>query len=329
LNNRRNLLILLGTATFVPQAVFAQAKRPTKIHRIGYLSVNPLSRNTARIEAFKLGLRELGYIEGKNIVIEWRSAGGNFDRTPALAAELVHLNVEVIVTGGARATRPAKAATSTIPIVMASDNDPVGSRFVASLARPGGNITGLARLTPEISGKRLELLKEIVPNLSRVAVFGSSINPGNARALREVELAAEALEVKLQYLDVLRPKDIDTAFRAASEGHADAALVLGSPVFNPQRKKIVGLAAKYRLPGMYNRPEFVEAGGLTTYSVSSTDLFRRAATYVDKILRGRKPADLPVEQPMRFEFIVNLKTAKVLGLTMPPEIMVQATRVIQ
>ena len=203
----------------------AEAQQPTKIPRIGYLTGASLSAISARIEAFRQGLRELGYVEGKNIVIEWRSAEGKLDRLPALAAELVRLKVDVIVTGGPTATRAAKEATATIPIVMTQDNDPVGNGFVASLARPGGNITGLSTLAPEISGKRLELLKEIVPKLSRVAVFGTSTDPGNAQVLKEMELAAGAFGVKLQYLDVLSPKDIETAFRAAAKGRADAVLV--------------------------------------------------------------------------------------------------------
>lgn len=307
----------------------AQAQQPTKIPRIGYLSVNALSRNTVRIEAFKQGLRELGYVEGKNIVFEWRSAEGKFDRVPALAAELVRLKVDVIVTGGARATRPAKKATSTLPIVMASDRDPVGSRFVTSLARPGGNITGLPNLSSELSGKRLEILKETFPKLSRLAVFGNSTIPGNAQALREVKLAAGALKVQIQYLAVLDLKDIETAFQSAAKGRADAVLVLGGPVVNSQRKQIVELAVKSQLPVMSHRRNYVEAGGLMSYGVSSTDLFRRAATYVDKILKGAKPADLPVEQPKKFEFVINLKAAKALGLTIPSAVLYQATKVIK
>ena len=320
--------IVLCTILFA-LSVSAQAQQPTKIPRIGYLSVNALSRNTVRIEAFKQGLRELGYVEGKNIVFEWRSAEGKFDRVPALAAELVRLKVDVIVTGGARATRPAKKATSTLPIVMASDRDPVGSRFVTSLARPGGNITGLPNLSSELSGKRLEILKETFPKLSRLAVFGNSTIPGNAQALREVKLAAGALKVQIQYLAVLDLKDIETAFQSAAKGRADAVLVLGGPVVNSQRKQIVELAVKSQLPVMSHRRNYVEAGGLMSYGVSSTDLFRRAATYVDKILKGAKPADLPVEQPKKFEFVINLKAAKALGLTIPPAVLYQATKVIK
>ena len=241
----------------------------------------------------------------------------------------MRLKVDVIVTTGPAPTRPAKEATSTIPIVMAFDNDPVGNGFVASLARPGGNITGLSTLAPEISGKQLEVLKEIVPRLSRVAVLGSSTTPGNAQSLKETELAAGAFGVKVQYLDVRDPKDIDTAFRATGKGRADAILVLTSPVFNPYRTEIADLAVKNRLPAIYSTPEFVEDGGLMTYGVSLTDLYRRAATYVDKILKGAKPVDLPVEQPTKFEFIINLKAAKQIGLTIPPNVLVRADRVIK
>ena len=325
---RRIMVCLLITALLSTVSP-ARAQQAAKVPLIGYLTQASLSAVAPRTEAFRLGLKELGYVEGKNIVIEYRSPEGKFDRLPALAAELVRLKVDVIVTAGSGATRPAKAATVNIPIVMAQDDDPVANGFVASLARPGGNITGLSTLSPEISGKQLELLKEIVPKLSRVAVFGSSIAPGNAQALKEIELAAGAFGVKLQYLEVRDPKDIETAFRAASKGRADAVLVLPSPITLSQRRQIVDLAAKSRLPAIYWATEFVEAGGLMTYSVSFTDLFRRAATYVDKILKGAKPADLPVEQPRKFEFVINLKTAKALGLTIPRQVLLRADQVIE
>jgi putative ABC transport system substrate-binding protein len=241
----------------------------------------------------------------------------------------VRLNVDVIVTAGPAPTRAAKEATVTIPIVMGFDNDPVGSGFVASLARPGGNITGFSTLAPEISGKQMELLKETVSRLSRVAVLGNSTRPGNAQELKEVELAAGALKVQLQYLDVLDPKDIETAFREASKGRAEAVLMLVSPVLNTQRTQIVDLTVKNRVPAVYGQQEFVEAGGLMTYGVSLTDLFRRAATYVDKILKGRKPADLPVEQPTKFELIINLKAAKQIGVTIPQRVLGRADKVIK
>ena len=301
--------------------------QPTKIPRIGFLGGS--ASNTPRIDAFRRGLRELGYVEGKNIVIELRFAEGILDRLPAFAAELVSLKVDVIVTGGPAATRAAKEATSTIPIVMTNEADPVGTGFVASLARPGGNITGLSTFAPELSGKRLELLKEVVPKFSRVAVLGISTDPGYAQVLKELGLVAEALKVKLQFLDVLSPKDIETAFRAATKGRAEAVLVLQSPVFNSQRTQVVELAVKNRLPTIYNHSEYVDDGGLMSYGVSFTDLFRRAATYVDKILKGRTLADLPVEQPNKFEFIVNLKAAKQIGLTIAPNVLVRADRVIR
>ena len=287
---------ILVAVVLLALGVIAEAQQPTKVPRIGYLTGASPSAKSARIEAFRQGLRELGYVEGKNIVIEYRYAEGKFDRLPALAAELVRLKVDVIVTGGPLATRAAKEATTTIPIVMMQVGDPVGSGFVASLARPGGNITGLSTLAPEIGGKRLELLKEIVPKLSRVAVLGTSTRPGNAQELKEVEFAAGALKVKLQYLDVLDPKDIETAFRAASKGRADAVLMLVSGgIVAAHRTTIVELAVKTRLPVIYGTGgrAFVEAGGLMTYGVNVNDLDRRAATYVDKILKGAKARRSP------------------------------------
>ena len=321
---------ILVAVLLLTVAVVTEAQQPTKIPRIGFLVGASPSSYAGRTEALRRGLRELGYVEGENIVIEWRYAEGKPGGLSELAAELVRLKVDVIVTGGAGGvTRVAKEATSTIPIVMAMDSDPVANGFVASLARPGGNITGLATLAPELGGKRLELLKEIVPKLSRVAVLGTSTAPTSAQALREVELAAGALGVKLQYLEVLDSKDIEPAFRAAGKGRAEAVLVLPGPVFPSQRKQIADLAAKSRLPAIYPFPEFVEAGGLMTYSTSITDLFRRAATYVDKILKGRKPADLPVEQPTKFELVINLKTAKQIGLTIPQSMLYRADKVIK
>jgi putative ABC transport system substrate-binding protein len=325
----RKITVLTLCAMLFALCVSAEAQQPGKVSRIGYLITSSPSAIAPRMDAFQQGLRELGYIEGQNIVIERRHAEGKLDRIPELAAELVRLNVDVIVTSGPTATRPAKGATSTIPIVMTFDDDPVGSGFVASLAHPGGNITGLSTLAPEISGKQLELLKEIVPRLFRVAAFGTSTRQGTAQALKEMELAAGALAVKLQYLDIEDPKDIETAFRAASKGRADALLVLQSPVFNSQRAQIANLAQKSRLPAAYPRREFVEDGGLMSYGASISDLDRRAATYVDKILKGAKPADLPVEQPIKFEFIINLKAAKQIGLTIPPNVLARADKVIK
>jgi len=329
IQNLKSAGFLAIGVTFAMCGAVAEAQQPGKVLRIGYLAGTGPDAQSARIQAFRQGLRELGYVEGKNFVIESRYAEGKLDRLPALAADLVRLKVDIILSAGPTTTRLLKEATSTIPIVMAQDSDPVANGFVASLARPGGNITGLSTLAPEISGKRLELLKETVPRLSRVAVFGTSNYPGNAQSLREVELVAGAFGVKLQYLDVQSPKDIETAFRAAGKGRADAVLTLNSPILLSQRAQIAELAVKSRVPAIYNVPDFVEAGGLMTYGVSFIDLYRRAATYVDKILKGRTPADLPVEQPMKFEFIVNLKAAKQIGLTIPPNVLVRAHRVIR
>ena len=329
--NRKNLKLVACAlcAVLFALCVSAEAQQPKKVPRVGYLAGPSLSSMSARTEAFRQGLRELGYVEGKNIVIEYRYAEGKLERVPALAAELVHLKVDVIVTAAATPTRAAKGATVTIPIVMTNDNDPVGNGFVASLARPGGNVTGMASLSPELSGKRLELLKEIVPTLSRVAVVGTSTNPGNAQTLRETELAAETFGVRLQYLDVISSNDIETAFRRASKGRAEAVLALGGPLLADRRKQFADLAAKSRLPAIYWRSDIVEAGGLMSYGVYSPDLDRRAATYVDKILKGAKPGDLPVEQPTKFELVINLKTAKQIGLTIPPNVLARADRVIR
>jgi len=321
--------LIASFVLFVGVVEMAQAQQPKKIPRIGYLTAVSLSANAARIEALRQGLRELGYVEGKNIIIEWRGADEKPDRLPALAAELVRLKVEVIVSGGPTVTRPVKEATTTIPIVMTFDNDPVGSGFVAGLARPGGNITGLSTLAPDIGGKQLELLKEIIPRLTRVAVIGTSTQAGNAQSLNEIEVAAGALKVQRQYLDIKDHKDIETAFQAARKGHADAVLVLISPVIFSQRKQIADLAATNRLPAIYPWPEFVEDVGLMSYGVRVTDLDRRAATYVDKILKGAKPGDLPVQQPTKFELVINLKAAKQIGLTIPPNVLARADRIIR
>jgi putative ABC transport system substrate-binding protein len=323
---KRKIMVLTLSAMLFALCISVEAQQPTKVPRIGRLTA---SAESARTEAFRQGLRDLGYVEGKNIVIEHRSAEGKLDRLPALAGELVRLRVDIIVTDGSRSTRSAKEATTTIPIVMAQDPDPVGNGFVASLARPGGNITGLSTLAPELSGKRLELLKEVVPRLSRVAVFGTSTFPSNAQNLRETELAAGAFGVKLQYLDVLDPKNIEAAFRAASKGRADGVLVLNGSVAISHPKQLANLAIKNRLPAIYYRADYVEDGGLMSYATSVTDLSRRAATFVDKILTGAKPADLPVEQPKKFEFIVNLKAAKQIGLTIPPNVLARADKVIR
>jgi putative ABC transport system substrate-binding protein len=315
---------------FAMRGAAARAQQPTKVHRIGYLNAVSSGSASDRIEPFRRGLRELGYREGENIVIESRYADGKLDRLPALAADLVRLKVEVIVTSGAIPTRHTKEATSTISIVMAQDNDPIGNGFVVSLSRPGGNITGLSTLAPQLTGKRLEILKEIVPNLSRLAVFGTSKYPGNQQALKEVELAATALKTQIQYVDIVSAKDLEAAFKAAVKGRADAVLLMvPSGVVNFLRKQITDLAVKHRLPATYQTSDYVEVGGLMSYGASIDDLNRRAATYVDKILRGAKPGDLPVEQPTKFELVINLKAAKQIGLIIPPTVLARADKVIR
>lgn len=306
----------------------AEAQKPTKIPRIGFLSNNTVP--TAWREAFRQGLADLGHVEGKNIAIEYRSAEGKFDRLPTLAAELVGLKVDVIVTLGSDITRAAKQATVTIPIVMAQNSDPVANRFVSSLARPGGNITGLANLAPELSGKRLELLIDTVPKLSRVAVFTNESSTDGAQVLKEIEIAAKPLRVNLEYVGIQNPKDFETAFRAAVNEKAEAGLFrISAFLVNSQRRQIVELAVKSQLPVMYERTDEVDAGGLMSYGVSIPHLYRRAAMYVDKILKGAKPADLPVEQPSKFDLVINLKTARQIDLTIPPNVLARADRVIK
>jgi putative tryptophan/tyrosine transport system substrate-binding protein len=320
--------ILLGGLLLTVSSM-VEAQQPGKVPRITYLSAASASSQVTYLEAFRQGLRELGYSEGKNIVIGERYAEGKRDRLSEFAAELVRLKVDIIVTGRPTVTRAAKQATATIPIVMAYDIDPVGDGFVASLAHPGGNITGLSSLGPELSGKQLELLKEIVPKLSRVAVLENSTQPGNTQSSRETEAAAREFKVQLQLLDVLKPNDIETAFQAAAKARTHAVLVLGNPFLSAHRKQISELAAKNRLPAIYPQSEFVEGGGLMTYAASRTDLFQRTAAYVDKILKGAKPADLPVEQPKKFELVINLKAAKQIGLTIPPNVLARADKVIK
>jgi putative tryptophan/tyrosine transport system substrate-binding protein len=326
--NKKIFCIALS-ALLLALTIPAGAQQPTKISRIGLLNTNQAAAFTSRTEGFRQGLRELGYVEGKNINIEYRYADGKLDRLPALAAELVHLKVDVIVTAVSSSTRAAKEATNTIPIVMAQDNDPVGNGFINSLARPGGNITGLSSLSPEIGGKQLELLREILPKLSGAAVIGTSTLPGHAQRLKEMELAAKTLRIELYYRDVLSRKDIEASFRETSKERADAVIVLGGLVLISHRTQVVNLAAKNRLPAIYNVPEFVEDGGLMTYGTSYVDLYRGVAIYVDKILKGAKPADLPVQQPTKFELVINLKTAKQIGLTIPSSVLARADKVIK
>jgi putative tryptophan/tyrosine transport system substrate-binding protein len=306
------------------------AQQAEKIFRIGFLDSSNASGSAVLVDAFRHEMRKLGWTEGKNITIEYRFAEGKPERRPELAADLVRLKVDLIVATDTPSALTAKNVTTTIPIVIVTPGDPVGVGLVASLARPGGNITGLSTLAPELSGKRLELLKETVPRLSRVAAFGTSTSAGNAEELTEVELAAGAFGVKLQYLDVLGPKDFETAFRATSKERADAALMMVSgAIAGDHRAEIAELAVKRRLPVIYQRREHVEAGGLMSYGVNRSDLFRRAASYVDKILKGTKPADIPVEQPIKFDFVINLKAAKQIGLTIPQWTLTKADKVIK
>jgi putative ABC transport system substrate-binding protein len=307
----------------------AETRQSNDVPRIGVLVGGSASSDSARIEAFGQGLRELGYVEGENVVIEYRYADGKPERLGELAATLVRLRVDVIIAVGPAATRSAREATTTIPIVMAQVTDPVGARFVASLARPGGTITGLSMMTPEMSEKCLELLKEINPRLSRVAILGTSTQSANAQVLRETEVAAGVLRLQLHYLDVASPKDIESSLRAARKERADAVLALSSPVLFSERKQIADRAIQSRLPTISSWPEFVKDGGLMSYSANITNLFRRTAAYVDKILKGAKPADLPIEQPTKFELVINLKTAKALGLTIPPSVLGRADEIIQ
>src|SRR4030095_8014574 len=313
MSTRQKNTVLILCALLLALCVSAGAQQTKKIPRIGSLVISPVGGRRSRLSSLRQGMRDLGYVEGKNIILEIRSADGNQERGTALAEELVHLQVDVIVSGGSGAPRHLKEATKTIPVVMAQDDDPVGNGVVASLARPGGNITGLSNFRADLSGKRLEPLKEIAPRISRVAVMANNTEVSTARVLKETELAAQALRLKLQQIDVPDANEIEPAFRAANKGRAEAILMMiGGPILNSHGSKIRALAVKNRLPAMYARSNDVEAGGLVSYNPNTDELFRRAATYVDKILKGTKPADLPVEQPTKFEFVINLKTANKL-----------------
>ena len=322
------IIICLVVTVFLGTVFSAEAQEPAgKDPRIGFLSTAAHSSLSSRLEAFHQGLHELGFIEGKSIAIEYRSAEGKPDRLPELAAELVRLKVDCIVTAGETPTHAAKQATSTIPIIMTTVGDPVGLGFVASLARPGGNITGLSTYSTDLAGKRLELLKETIPKLSRVAIVS---DPRSLAAeVKETEAAARLLKVQLIFLEVQNLDDLENAFRSIARSRVDAIVIGTGGFFNTNQRRLVELAAKHRLPGMYIEQEFVLTGGLMTYATSIPALYRRAATYVDKILKGAKPADLPVEQPTKFEFVINLKAAKQIGLTLPPNVLARADRVIR
>jgi putative tryptophan/tyrosine transport system substrate-binding protein len=307
----------------------AHAQQPARIPRIGILVAPSASSYSARVEAFRKRLRELGYVEGKNIVIEYRYAEGKLERLPDLAAELVRVKVDVIVTASNAAILAAKKASATIPIVFTAHPDPVGTGLVSSLARPGGNITGLSNMASDLDGKRLELLKEAFPKVARVAFLWQ---PGGARGnlrLTEMEAAAKALGVKLQSLPVRSLDDFESAFARAKRDSAQALITAPNALIMGQRHQVLDFAARNRLPAMYHDSEWVEAGGLMSYAPSYTDLFRRAADFVDKILKGTKPANIPVEQPMKFEFMFNLKAAKQIGVTVAPNVLVRADRVIR
>ncbi len=327
-NLRWGGIVAIGV-TFALFGAVAQAQQPKKVPRIGVLFSGTPANFSLRTEAFLQGLRDLGYVEGKTVTIEWRWGKDRVEQLPELAAELVRLNADIIVTNGTTASKALRNATRTIPIVMVVVGDPVGTGLVESLARPGGNATGLSNLTPELSGKRLELLKEVVPTASRVAVLLNPANPTNPIQLRETQAAAPAFGVTLLSLEVKGPDDFERAFTAMRMERAGALIVFGDVMFYSQRSRIVELAVKSRLPGIYVQPEIAAAGGLMSYGPSTNDMFRRAAIYVDKILKGAKPADLPVEQPMKFEFIINLKAAKRIGLTIPQSVLYRADKVIK
>ena len=308
-----------------------EAQQPKKVPRIGYISNSGDANNPGPfLQAFRQGLRDFGYIEGKNILVEFRSAEGKLDRIPGFVAELVQRKVAVLIATNLPAIRAAKEATKSIPIVILTVQDPVAIGLVDSLARPGGNITGLTTLARDLSGKRLELLKEAVSGMSRVGVLWDANAPGPVIGFKEYEAAARALKVQLQSLEVRGPNpDLEGAFQAAANGRANALITIRNPVLSRYRKQIAELAIKNRLASMHEASDWVEAGGLVSYAANDAENYRRLATYVDKILKGTKPADLPVEQPTKFEFVINLKTAKQIGLTIPPNVLARANRVIR
>jgi putative ABC transport system substrate-binding protein len=324
---RTTVGLSLFLALLFTHGQFAEAQQPVKVFRIGYLTS---SGNTFALEAFRQGLRGLGYIEGKNIVIEYRSAEAKQDRIPGLVAELVQLNVDVIVSTSQPAIERAKLETNTIPIVMIAAFDPVATGLVDSLAHPGGNITGISTLARELSGKRFELLKEAIPGLSRVALLLDPNTAVSMNSFKEYETVARAFKIPLQSLKLRGPNpDFEGAFQAAAKGRVSAVITVRDAVFHRYQKQIADLAIKHRLPSVFERSDYVEAGGLMSYSSDDGDNYRRAAYYVDRILKGTKPADLPVEQPMKFEFVINLKTAKQIGVTIPQWTLMKADRVIR
>ena len=328
---RRKIIGLTLSAILLTLCSFVEAQQPKKLPTIGYLSVNDPTSESTRSEAIRLALRELGYVEGQNVATEYRYAEGKLDRLPELAAELVRLKVNVIVVGGNSPIRAVKNATKTIPIVMTGlGPDPIEAGFIESLARPGGNVTGLTNLNRELGGKRLELLKDAVPKVVRIAVLYEPASPNGVLEVKEVlPVAARALALIIQPWEVRRAEGFEKVFAALNKERPDGLYVGGGALMADNRKQIASFASKSRLPSMYQSREAVDDGGLMSYGADVADSYRRAATYVDKILKGTKPADLPVEQPKKFEFIINLKTAKQIGLTIPPNVLARADKVIK
>jgi putative tryptophan/tyrosine transport system substrate-binding protein len=327
---KKKICISFLAALVLSSVYVARAQQPERVPRIGFLFGASASGNMERTEAFRQGLRELGYIEGKNILIEYRYAERKLDRIPSLVAELVQLKVDVLVVPFQEGIVAAKQATKMIPIVISTAQDPVATRIIESFARPGGNITGLTRRTRELSGKRLELLKEVVPGISRVGILWNLNSVGASVGFKEYEAAARALKIQLQSLGVRGPNpDLEGAFQAASKERASALITIRNPILTDYPKQIADLAIKNRLPSMHEGSDYVEAGGLVSYSDDDLEVLRRAAVYVDKILKGAKPADLPVETPTKFELVMNLKTAKQIGVTIPESVLYRVDRVIK
>jgi putative ABC transport system substrate-binding protein len=322
---RREFITLVGSAVAWPLGAHAQQKIP----RIGFMGNSTAALETNLVDAFREGLRELGYEEGRNIAIEYRWADGNYDRFPALAEELIAAKVDAIVTAGTPAALAVKRATTTVPLVMVAVGDPIGTGLVSSLARPGGNLTGLSSIAPDLEGKRLQLLREVLPALSHVAMFVNSLNPFHVSSMKQARAAAQAMGIKLQLHDIPKSEDLDDAFAAIRKERPDALLILADRVFLHNRQRMMDFTNEQRLPNVNAYKELVEVGGLMSYGPSYEDMHKRAAIYVDKILKGTKPADLPIEQPSKFTFIVNLKAAKALGVTVPSQLLGLADQLIE
>ena len=329
--NRKKLKLVLYTlcAMLLAHCSSAEAQQPKNVPQIGFLLTNSRPESNRNAEVVRRALHDLGYVEGHNIVIHYRSAEGKLDRLPDLAAELVRLKVDAILTSGDNGSRAAQKATNTIPIVMPNVGDPIEQGFVRSLARPGGNITGLTTISAELSGKRLELIKEVFPKASLIAVLWNPNEPSSTRAMREVEAPAQVMGIQLQPLEVRGPQDFDEAFSSMIAKRANVLLSVRGAVTNNHEQRIAAFMAKNRLPTMGSRNQFPERGGLMSYGANDFDLYRRAASYIDKILKGAKPNELPVEQPTSFELVINLKTAKQIGVTIPPNVLARADRVIK